>query len=326
MIKIFSLYNGKTTDITQFTKTITLSASKDQPSRKLEGKLAYPIFDLNQPKIQIMNGFIIWIVDDMDGEIFRGMVVDRDIDSSTQELAFTAYDFMYHVLKSKTSHNFKKVTPEQITTILCNEVGVITGSLAKTGIMINRIIKSKTIYSTIMECYTQASKQNNKLYIPIMQSSKLNVIEKGQVVSGYTLQSDVNITNLNYKDSINSMVNRVKIYDENGNYLKKVENTSWVNQFGVLEDSYEVETGVNPLTVANTMIYGLDFDITVNSLGNAKCITGYAVACRVFYLSTMKKANLYIDADTHTWDLGNGSYTMQLTLSLSNLMDSQVVS
>jgi len=322
MIKIYSLYSGKTTDITSFAKTIVLSASKDQPVRKLEGTIVYPIFDLNQPKIQIMVGFIIWVVDDVDGEIFRGIVVDREIDS-IQELKFTAYDLMYHLTKSKASYNFKNVTPEQITSIVCKEVGISTGTIVSAGIPISRIVKNKTLFNIIMECYTEASKQNKKQYITIMNSNKLSVIEKGQIVSGYTLQSDVNINSLNYKDSIDNMVNRVKIYDTNGNYLSKVENSDWINQFGVLEESYMESKKKDTNKSATNMMFGLNTDITVNALGNVKCITGYAIACKVFYLSTMQNAILYIDTDSHTWDMGNGSYTMQLTLNISNLMDLQ---
>ncbi len=321
MIKIYGLYNNVTTDITPFSKTIVLSASVDQPARKLEGTIGYPIYDLNQPKIQICAGFIIWVVDDVKGEIFRGMVIDREIDSDTEELIFTAYDFMYHLLKSKASYNFKKITPEQAVSIICGDVGVSTGQIAKTGIPISRIIKSKSLYSIIMECYTEASEQNNIQYIPIMQSSKLSVIKKGQTISDYTLRVDANVTSIKYKDSIDSMVNKVNIYDTNGNYVSNVENADWINQFGIFEDSYEIDKSKDTNTTTKNMIYGLDTDITVDGLGNVSCITGYAVACKVFYLSTMQDANLYITTDAHTWDMTNGGYTMELTLSISNLMD-----
>jgi hypothetical protein len=321
MIKIYGLYNGSTTEITPFAKTINLSASKDQPSRKLEATIAYPIYDPNQPKIQVCSGYIIWIVDDVHGEIFRGMVIDREIDSDTEELTFTAYDFMYHLLKSKASYNFQNVTPEQAVYIVCGDVGIATGTIATTGIPINHIVKGKSLYNIIMECYTEASEQNNKQYIPIMQIDKLSVIEKGQIVAGYTLKVDVNVTSIKYKDSIENMVNKVNIYDSNGNYVSNVENTDWINQFGVFQDDYEISKDKDTNTAANNMLYGLDTDITVDGLGNVNCITGYGVACQVFYLSTMQNATLFIDTDSHTWDMKNGGYTMELTLSISNLMD-----
>lgn len=325
IITIFSYYPSSTqpvtTDITGFIKTVTLSCSKDQPSRKCEGTIAYPIFDKTQIDTQIGPGNIIWIIDnDTNVEIFRGIVTDRELDSS-QELRFTAMDFMFHLLRSKSSYNFKGITPEQIVNIVANDVGVSTNIIATTGIPINRIIKDKSLYSIIMECYTEASKQNNKQYIPIMHSDKLNIIEKGQCVSGYTLQAETNIINLNYKDTIQNMVNRVKIYDDKGNYLSTVENSGWINDFGVLEDSYEVSKDTDTNTTVNNMLYGVDTDITVNALGNLKCITGYSIACKVFYISTLINATVYIDTDSHTWDLGNGSYQMTLTLNLSNLMD-----
>src|SRR5665648_496857 len=89
MIKLYSLYNGAVTDITNVIKSISCSGDKAQAARKLDITLAYPIWDRNQPRTQIAPGTKVWLL--LDGkEIFRGIAWDREINSSSEELTFPA--------------------------------------------------------------------------------------------------------------------------------------------------------------------------------------------------------------------------------------------
>ncbi|MBC2579689.1 terminase [Clostridium sp. DJ247] len=329
MIRVISLYHSSSqgdikTDITSFCKSISLSSSKDQPVRKCEGTIVYPIFDANQPRTQIGPSNIIWIIDDVEGVIFQGIVFDRELNSN-QELTFTAYDFMIYLVKSKASFNFQNITPEDSAKKICSEVNINTGTIVATGIKINRLIQQKSLYEAVMESYSQASKENYKQYIPIMEGDKFSVIEKGKVLSNYTLSIKENVINASYKDTMDNMINRVKIYDGEGNYIGKVEDSSLFKNFGILQETYQAEEDKNYNKVASNMLHGIDTTIDIEVLGNLKCRTGYAVKTEIWYVSVLADSTLYIDADTHTWDMGTGKYTMQLTLNLSNNMDSKEV-
>lgn len=324
MIKVISLYHGSIgdvkTDITAFCKSISISGSVDSPVRKCDGTIAYPIFDSNQPRTQIGPSNIIWIYDETEGLIFQGIVFDRQLNSN-QELSFTAYDFMIYLTKSKASYNFENITPESITKKVCAEVDIGVGDLAATGISINRIVQQESLYDIIMECYSQASSRDNKNYVPIMQGDKFSVIEKGQILSGYTLNIEENVINTTYKDNIDNMINRVKIYDDQGNYVDVVENSDTFNDYGILQGTYQVEQDKSSNTIASNMLHGVDRTVDIEAIGNLKCIAGYAVRTKIWYVSSLSDATLYIDADNHTWDMGTGKYTMQLTLNFSNKMD-----
>lgn len=332
MIKIYSLYDGwNLTDITPVCKSIELSASVDQPARKCSFSMIYSLTDNNQPRVQIGPGTLISVIEDDYGEIFRGEVVDRTLGSSSQEETFTCYDYMRFIMKSSTSMNIKNISPESVAVKACEEVNITPGDMISTGISINRICPDKTFYNIIMECYSEASKQNGKQYIPIMKSDKLSIIEKGQVISDYVIQSSKtdtynnNLIDMSYKDSLENMVNRVKIFDSQANYVDEVVNSELVKNYGVFQTSYQVEDDKEYYNVAKNKLYGFDEEIELEALGNYSCITGYAVKTKIWYLGLLNNATVYINADTHTFECGTGKYTMKLTVSLSNKMDLQEV-
>ncbi|MBW9158868.1 XkdQ/YqbQ family protein [Clostridium tagluense] len=328
MISIYSLYNGVTTNITNVVKTISNSGDKSQVTRKIDIALAYPIWDRNQPRTQVSPGTKIWMLKD-GKEIFRGVVWTRGLKSSSEELTFTAYDYLIYLSKSKVTYNFKNITPEVATTKICGELGISVGTLASTGIKVSRLIAQQTGYDAIMQMYTQASKTNGKKYVPIMDGTKLNVIEKGKVIVDYILTTQLdgignNIGDVDYQDTLDNMINRVKVYNDKNVYIGGVSNQKSIDDNGLIQDNYTKEADKNYTTVAKGMLHGIDQVPTINNIiGNWECRTGYAVKSKIFYLDILKNAVLYIEGDTHTWEVGTGKYTMSLNLSFKNTMDSK---
>lgn len=332
MIKIYSLYDGwNLTDITPVCKSIELSASVDQPARKCTFSMIYSLSDKKHPRVQIGPGTLISVVLDEHGEIFRGQVVDRTLGSSNQEETFTCYDYMRFIMSSSTSMNIKNMPPENVTAKACEEVNIKLGDIAVTGIPINRLCPDKTYYNIIMQCYSEVSKLEGKQYIPIMKSDKLSIIEKGQVISNYTLQSsnkDIynnNIIDLSYKDTLENMINRVIMFDADANYIDKVENAEAIKNYGVFQTTYGVEDGKDTYAIAQNKLYGFNDEISIEAIGDYSCITGYAAKIKVWYLDLLSNATVYINADSHTFECGTGKYTMKLTVSLTNKMDLQEV-
>jgi len=320
MIKLFSNASGISADITNFVKSITWSGDKSQAARKIDVTMAYSIFDKNQPRVGVSSGTMVWLVDDVEGEIFRGIVFNRSI-TSNEELKFTAYDYLIYFLKSKASFNFTNTTAEAIATKVCGEVAVTAGSMASTGVKFSLLVQAKTLYEIIMEGYATASKTTGKQYIPTMMGTKLNVIERGKNVIDYTLNPDTNMISSEYGDDIDSMVNKVKVYGGNGQATGQVvQNTAWQKSFGILQDTYDVQADKNSTVEANLMLKGQGQRVTVDALGNVKVVTGNSVKTKIYYINVLANATWFVDADTHTWEVATGKYTMQLSLSSSNIM------
>ena len=77
-------------------------------------------------------------------------------------------------------------TPEKITSLVCKDVKVKTGNLAKTKIPIQKIFfQERSYYEIIMAAYTKAYRKNKKQYIAQMNRDKLEVIEKGKIIPDF---------------------------------------------------------------------------------------------------------------------------------------------
>ena len=59
------------------------------------------------------------------------------------------------------------------------------------------------------------------------------------------LADEYNITNTKYEETIDSMVNVVKIYDENKKQVGEVKNGNWIDKYGIYQQIYTKEKGIN---------------------------------------------------------------------------------
>lgn len=301
-------------------KSIQISGDKEQVSRKLEITMAYPITDRNQPKFQIGTGTLVTVFED-NKEIYRGFVHDREINSSSQEIVFTAYDYLIFLLKSKVTYNFTNIFSEYAVEKICKDLGMKYNWIPQTAININRLIQGKSAYEAIMEIYTQVSKIDGQKYFPYADYDMLSVMGKGKLVDGLVLSSLTNIGSTSYKDTIANMVNQVIIYDENNNWVGQVNNLDDTKFYGVFQDVYQKEQDKDWKTVAQNMLHGKDIEVDVTALGDYRCRTGWAVKVKIPYIDVLQDATMYIDADTHSWDIATGMHTMELKLNLINIMD-----
>lgn len=322
MIKLYSSNNGKTKNITMFCKEIQWSGDKAQCARKLDITVVYPMFDTNQPLVLIELGTFVCLLDAEAGPIFMGIVFNREINSD-QTLKFTAYDFLIYFLKSKASYNFTNTTPENIAEKLCSDFNVEIGSIEKTGVTINNmLVQSKSLYEIIMEAYSYASNLTGKQYIPTMDGNQFNVIEKGKNLIDFTLDPSLNLISSTYSDNIDNMVNKIKIYDESGEFTGDVaENTAWQKSYGIIQDIFEGKKDTDSKAQATGLLKGVEMEAAAEVLGNVKVTAGCAVKTNIFYVDNMKEATWYVDADTHSWEIASGKYKMQLTLNYENIMD-----
>ena len=132
-------------------------------------------------------------------------------------MAIKSFDHLYVLAKSKTTRKFDNITPEGITRQVCAELGVLVGDIAETGTAVSFIANAKTGYRIIQGAYTEAAKVTEKKYHPIMNGAKLDVIEKGTLIEGYTADFAVNMEDSVYKESIENLIDQILVVDEEGN-------------------------------------------------------------------------------------------------------------
>lgn len=317
MPKVYLHQEDLYSDITDYISSITWSGSKTEGARKLQINLVNSKLDKSMPDLYIKNGSILKLFNDDGTELFKGFVFFNERGGQSSTVSVLAYDPLIYCLKNKGVYNFKKKTAEEIASILCADFSIPKGHIVKTGIKQNLIANKKYLYDIIMQAYTGASKQNGKKYMPRIKSGKLDVIEIGSIMSTFMLSDESNIIDSGYSESIENMVNRVRIYDGKGKAIGMVENAEWIKQYGLLQDIYTKEKDKQAHTVAKTMLKDAQKTISVEALGHVECITGNGV--QVKDSITGLTGVFYIDSDTHVWK--NGHHIMKLNLNFKNIMD-----
>lgn len=302
-------------DITEIVTSIRWSGDYKQAARSIEFGVAVHPHDAYLPKLTIKMGDIARLVDDKGKELFQGFVFYKEKSINSNEMTVTAYDGLIYLLKSKGTYNFKNMTPNAITSKVCGDFGIPTGSLAG-GSPLNRLFDAATIYNIIMTAYTIESNKSGKLYMPRMNEGKLNVIEKGVTITKFVLDAKTTIINSTYSENMENAINRVKMYNENGKYIGEV---ALPGIPGILQDIYKKEKGHDAQTRAKGMLRGIEKTAEIEALGDMECIAGNAVVIKEPY--TGLSGLFYIDNDEHTFS--NGQHTMSLGLAFKNMMDTQ---
>lgn len=308
----------KEQDISEYVASMTWSGSRSEVARKLELKVINAPTDDNITPPTLELAEYIYLFDDNGAELFRGFITDREASSESGEITYTAYDLLFYALKSTATYNFSGKTAEAIAKMVCEDVEIPIGSLASTGISQKLIVQNVSIYEIIMQAYTQAHQQNGVSYRVTAKAGALNVEEMGKVTCTINLSDETNINTSKYTETIGNMVNKVRIYDGEGNQVGVVQNDEDL-KYGIFQQTYTKEEGKNPTTTAKSMFKGIEktFDLTCTNYN--ECVTGSGVEIRD--ISTGLSGLVWIDADSHTWQ--NGVASMSLTVTLKYIMDTK---
>ncbi len=322
-MKVILLNSEGYKDLSPIVTSITWSGDLEQAARKLEVSLAVSPHDSYLPKIKTSLGNMLKLQTDDGNEILKGFIFSRELSYNGNELQLTAFDGLIYLTKSQMSFNFQNMTAEAITSKVCSDLGIIPGNIIATGIKQSYIAQARSGYEIIITVYTNASKQNGKKYLPVMNQGKLDVIEVGQKVVDYKLDNEYCLTNSTYSETIENMINRVIITDDKCNRIGSVQNDQWMKDYGMLQAVYQKEQDENSDIVASNMLKDRERKATVEALGNIECVTGRAVKVNEPYTGITdigeRERIFYINSDTHTWT--DGKYTMSLILEWEKQLD-----
>lgn len=312
--------DGSEKNITNVVGSTTWGGSIEQAAREAT------ITVLNAPndssitklKLNIAPGDILKLYEG-DTLIFYGEVQTSEKRDEIGTVSYKARDLLDHLLRINHKQKFKNKTAETITKELCKKYGITTGSIAATKKVIKKlIIDDSSLYDIIMTAYTKASKSTGKKYMTYMSGKKLCVKVKGTTVSNYELDEYKNLSEASYEETIENMVDQVKIYNDKGKQVGIAKNAAHIKRYGIYQSIYTKEKGVNAQTAAKNMLNGIEKKVNVSTIdGNIKCISGNAV--KVTDAATGLKGIFWIQNDSHTWE--GGRHTMSLELSFKNIMD-----
>lgn len=312
----------KDTNISGYVTSVTWAGSAKQAARTVAFSVAYSPNDKSVKNLNIKLGdkitFHPGYPDDKKTK-FIGIITQRERKSEAGELQYTATDGMMHLLRSSGTYRIVNKTPEKITQMICKDVKVKTGSLAKTKISIPKIFfQERPYYEIIMAAYTKAYRKNKKKYIAQMNGDKLEVIQKGKIIPNFHIRQGERITDSSYTEDLENMVNRVYIYDSNNNKIGSVSNSNWVKKYGVFQNTISVDSG-NGKTEAKAELQGINKTASLTMIGDYRCVSGLGVI--IEDSRTGLKGKFWIENDSHEWS--DGIYTTTLELAFKNVMDIQ---
>lgn len=309
--------NKNVCDITNVCSDTTWSGTADSASRELSFNYLNAPYDseLNIPSVA--SGDIITF-SDAGKELFHGLTYGTEKSSQIGTITYTAYDFMRQLTSSSGMHKFKNTTPEAIARKICSEAGVPIGSICSTGVNIKKmILEDTTFYDIILKAYKKARKVTGDKYYLEVRNRKFNVYKMDGIVENFILTDKGNIYESNIQESMDDLVNRVKIYDDKNNQIGEVKSGKSISTYGVFQKTYTKEKGVNPTKAAKTQLHtNPSQTITISAVGNINCISNRFV--KLTDAATGLSGKYWIASDTHTWS--NGVHTMELELKFHSKM------
>lgn len=309
-------------NITGYITSVTWAGSAKQAARTVTFGVAYSPNDKAVKNLNIKLGdeirFYPGYPDDKKKK-FIGIVTQRERKSEAGELQYTATDGMMHLLRSSGTYRITNKTPEKITQMICKDAKVKTGTLSKTKVPIAKIFfQERSYYEIIMAVYTKAYRKNKKKYIAQMNGDKLEVIQKGKIIPNFHIRQGERITESSYTEDLDSMVNRVYIYDSNNNKIGSVSNSNWIKKYGIFQNAISVDSG-NGKTEAKAELQGINKTANLTMIGDCRCVSGLGVI--IEDSRTGLEGKFWIENDSHEWN--GGVYTTTLELVFKNVMDIQ---
>lgn len=320
---IVHIRNGKYYKLRDVVSQITWSGDIKSPSRTLEFDFIQAVNDIKVRSIGLVAGSTVCFY--VGGkEIFRGAVIDISKSSSDNSVRVIANDIGFLLAKDEVSYNFVDKTACDIAKeVLAGKKGQIKlkqGKIAVAGTRITKIFIAKTRYDVIMSVYTEHSKKSkdHKKYMVEVDIDKFNVIEKGIVKLKVEFQENKNVERGTYRESINELVNRVIIVDEQGNQIKDQVDKELVKLYKPIAKVLEQkkDKAISPEEIKSAF-KGLERTCSIVGYGNIDCKCGYKIQVKDSYSGLV--GEFYIDKDKHTW--AGGEYKVELELNFDNIMD-----
>lgn len=340
MIAVYCILEGITYNITHLCQSVTISGSLTSVCRQLDVTMAYGVYTKNFPAQYIPAYMPIWVRDEnADGSLKSGLISGKVVNTSRTHDTYTitAFDFAYYLKRSTVTKNFNNITAEDGTKEILEELGIVPKYVYPSKILINKLVAQNNAYDTIMGLYTDVYKQTDmKFFLIASYMNEVGVYRVNWETAPTLIQpcSDVNTPNGNllsieFKENGENVVTRVKCYDENNQLIDTIDSDlykQYPDYYGVLQENYVQEEDKDYKTVVNTILHGIDKEITVEVLGDYEYYSGRGVKIYVPWIDELNTNNgvyatAYITSDSHTWDLTTGNYTTKLELSLNEVMD-----
>jgi cell wall-associated hydrolases (invasion-associated proteins) len=308
-------------NITNAVSRIVWKGSASEAARSVDFDYINAPYDNTVNLPSISTGDYISLEDSKEGEIFFGQIFGIEKSSQTGTISFTAYDMMKHLLESTGQYNFKNLTPEAIVAQVCADIQVPIRHLHPTGVNISSMICDKMkMYDIVMAAYTRAHRITGDKYFAMIYKRGLGVYKTEWAVKGFTLSENSNIFASSISETMDEIKNKILIFDDKGKQIGEVKDDESLKKFGVFQEIYSKEEGVDATTGAKNLLRVKPTQaIKISAIGDINCLSCYFV--QVKDTATGLSGKYWISSDSHTFE--NGIHKMELELRFDSLMDAK---
>ena len=251
-------------------------------------------------------------------EVFYGQIFGVERSANIGTISYTAYDMMKNLLESTGQYNFKNLTAEGIAKQVLDDMQIPIRHLHPTGVNIPSLLcDDKGIYEIIMGAYTKAHQITKDKYFPMIYKRGFAVYKTEWSVKNFILSEMENITAASLTETMESIVNRVKIYDEKGNQVGEVKDDGSIKKFGVFQKIFKKGEKDSAQSANVLMSVQPKQEIKISALGDINCLSCYFV--NIKDSATGLNGKYWISSDRHSFD--GESYKMDLDIRFDSVMD-----
>ena len=251
-------------------------------------------------------------------EVFYGQIFGVERSSNIGTITYTAYDMMKNLLESTGQYNFKNLTAEGIAKQVLDDMQIPIRHLHPTGVNIPSFLcDDKGIYEIIMGAYTKAHQVTKDKYCPMIYKRGFAVYKTEWSVKNFVLSETENITVASLTETMETIVNRVKIYDDKGKQIGEIKDDGSIKKYGVFQKIFKKEEKDTAQSANALMNVQPKQEIKISALGDINCLSCYFV--NVKDSATGLNGKYWIIADRHSFD--GEKYTMELDICFDSVMD-----
>ena len=304
-------------DISRLVRNVTWSGSRINVARKLELDFTQDDRDPHCPIINFDNGYTVIATNENGEQFFEGNIYRYKKSRAEGNVHLMCLDHLHVMKVSKMTKEYKDALPEDIAVEMCNFLGVLPGNIAATGEKVSFLANNKTGYQIIMMAYTEAHKKNEKLYQPIMNGARLDIIEKGTLIENYVLDSRVNMMDSEYEESIEKLINRVALLDEQGNIISYESDEESVQKYSMFQTTLKSDPNKDMKKEVEAVFKDNKVERSghIIALGDYRVVSSYSIQIT----DGLFNGQFWVKQDTHTFS--NGQHEMKLELEFENEMN-----
>lgn len=311
----------KDLDITNYLTHCIWSGDAEQAARKLEFEIAYNSISKDSSFVNIdlkLGGTVsLNYVDDYSkaAEIFRGRIFYRKRNTNGYNFNFTCYDNMIYLAKSKVYLTFYNASVSDAIKTVCSKINItLADNQPVLSTLVNFIADGKSGSEVINTLLEKERAATGKSYMAVSINGQLAIVEHGTLIEGYLAGDVTNVVESEHGEGYESMINRIEIRDEHGNYVKTITANNYLAEYGTLQDIYKIQPpvegeSVDNMKAATALLHYIDSESQLRAIGNVQCITGYSINVAEEQL----QGKFLIKSDSHTFE--NNTHFMTLTLS-----------